>query len=579
MVLNDRKDFEALLFRYLNPLLQHYSAGGALLHLAGGGAQYEDNVIPMEAWARPLWGLVPFWTGGGRSADNVFEDLYRRGLAAGTNPDSPEYWGSCRDHDQKFVEMAAIAYGLLWAPDVLWQPLTQEERENVSAWLRQINAHTCPPGNWLWFRVLVNLALRSRGCRYDAQLLVSDLDTLDAFYLDNGWYQDGPTGLPDYYNAMTFQFFLLIYISVCGAGEYGATDSARTDRYARRVKEFAADYLKLFSARGEGVPYGRSMTYRFAQAGFWSMAAATGTNLGPEFSPDALKGLVARNIAAWDPARITDNGGVLTIGYHYPNLHMAEGYNAAGSPMWCFMAFACLALPDHDPFWCDSIGDSPQLNHAGCKEALGGSALVQRDAAGEVTLFPSGRVPGHPFAQSDNKYSKFAYSSRFGFSVARSQRTLEEAAPDSILAFVINGRVFVRDGVEESEVRRDSAGALVLVSRWSPWLGIEVETELEPLADSASHIRCHRITSNLSCECEAYDCGFAVPGDYHNKTLADVERICRVRAAGPTPGSPMLIKPEANTNITCGKTLIPAVRYIIMPGITKLTTVVETHPK
>ena len=563
MVLSTRSDFEALLFQYLTPLLPHYSEGGALLHLAGGGAQYEDEVIPMEAWARPLWGLAPFWAGGGRSADGAFEDLYRRGLAAGTDPDSPEYWGVCRDHDQKFVEMAAAAYGLLLAPDVLWEPLAPAEREHVAVWLAQANDHGFPAGNWLWFRVLVNCALRELGCPFDAALLEQDLAQLDSFYMDNGWYQDGPTGLPDYYNAMTFQFFGLLYAHL-----FVEADSARVAHYRQRACLFAEDYIKLFSARGEGVPYGRSMTYRFAQAGFWSMAAATGVKLGSDFTLTVLKGLIARNISAWNPERITDNGDVLTIGYHYPNLHMAEGYNAAGSPMWCLMAFACLMLPKDDSFWSLEAAPLPELPVL--SPALGGTALVQRDGAGEVALFPSGRVPGHPFAQSDNKYSKFAYSSRFGFSVARSQRTLEEAAPDSMLAFVIHGRVFVRDGVGESEVLRDADGGLTLVSHWSPWPGIDVETEIEPLPDGIGHIRRHHIQSSVPCE--AYDCGLAVPGDYHERTLADVERICRVRSIGPIPGEPTLIKPEANTNITCSKTLIPAVRYTIASGETYLVT-------
>ena len=566
MPLNTRSDFEALLLCYLDPLLPHYSEGGALLRLAGGGAQYEDEVIPMEAWARPLWGLAPLWAGGGRSRDDVFEGLYARGLAAGTDPGSPEYWGACRDHDQKFVEMAAIAYALLLAPDVAWEPLAPAEREHVATWLAQVNEHGFPAGNWLWFRALVNCALRELGCAFDASLLARDLEQLDGFYVGNGWYQDGPTGLPDYYNAMTFQFFGLLYAHL-----FANADPGRAALYRERTSRFAADYLTLFSARGEGVPYGRSMTYRFAQVGFWSMAAATGVDLGPALSPGVLKGLVTRNLAAWERERITDNGGVLTVGYHYPNLHMAEGYNAAGSPMWALMAFACLMLPERDGFWAVKAAPLPEL--PALAPALGGSALVQRDAAGEVTLFPSGRVPGHPFAQSDNKYAKFAYSSRFGFSVARSQRTLEEAAPDSMLAFVVNGRVFVRDGVEKSEVRRGEDGAPRLVSRWSPWPGIEVETELEPLVDGSGHVRRHRIVSSVACE--AYDCGFTVPGDYHHVGLEDVERTCRVRAAGPTPGEPALIKPEANTNITCGKTLIPAVRYRIALGVTQLATVVE----
>lgn len=554
--LTTRADFAAELMSYLDPLRPHYSAGGALLLLAGGGAQYENEAIPMEAWARPLWGLAPFWAGGGRSSDGFFECTYRRGLAAGTDPASPEYWGTCRNHDQRFVEMAAIAYGLLLAPDVLWGPLGARERDNVAAWLSQANDFTFPAGNWLWFRVLVNLALLGHGAGGSAEQTERDLTDLDGFALGNGWYQDGPTGLPDYYNAMTFQFFSLLYLRLLGE-----KDPARAERYQGRVRAFAHDYVRLFSARGEGVPYGRSMTYRFAQAGFWSMAAATGADLGEPFSPGALKGLMARNLRAWDRTAICDNGGVLSIGYRYPNLHMAEGYNAAGSPMWCLMAFACLALPEGDPFW--SVAPAPLPALPPVSHALGDTALVARDAAGEVTLFPSGRVPGHPFAQSDAKYSKLAYSSRFGFSVARSQRTLAEAAPDSSLAFVAYGRVFVRDGVEDSWLEGNA-----VVSRWSPLPGVEVKSRIEPT--EGGHLRRHVVRSAI--ECEAYDCGFAVPGDYHELGLADVERVCRARAVGEAPGEPVLIAPEANTCVSCGKTLIPGVRYHIGVGESLLAT-------
>lgn len=551
-----RADLAAELMVYLDPLRTHYSAEGALLHLSGGGAQYENEAIPMEAWARPLWGLAPLWAGGSRSTDSFFEDAYRRGLSAGTDPASPECWGICRNHDQRFVEMAAIAYGLLLAPGVLWEPLDARERDNVAAWLSQANGFTFPAGNWLWFRVLVNLALLELGAGGSAGQVERDLAELDGFALGNGWYQDGPTGLPDYYNAMTFQFFSLFYLRCLGE-----KDPSRAMRYLGRVRAFAHDYVRLFSARGEGVPYGRSMTYRFAQAGFWSMAAATGVDLGEAFSPAVLKGLVVRNLRAWDRAAICDNGGVLSIGYYYPNPHMAEGYNAAGSPMWCLMAFACLALPEEDPFWDVSPAPLPALPPV--SHALGDTAVVARDAAGELTLFPSGRVPGHPFAQSDAKYSKLAYSSRYGFSVARSQRTLSEAAPDSSLTFVAYGRVFVRDGVEDSCLEGNA-----VVSRWSPFPGVEVVSRIEPA--EGGHFRRHVVRSTI--ECEAYDCGFAVPGDYHELGLADVERVCRVRASGEVSGEPMLIVPEANTCISCGKTLIPAVRYHIGVGESRLTT-------
>ena len=565
-----RQDLVDVLFTYLNPLLMHYSKDEALLYLSGGGSQYESEVIPMEAWARPLWGLAPFWSGGGRSSNMKWEKLYLHGLISGTNPHSIEYWGSCRDHDQRFVEMAAIAYGLLLAPEVLWQPLGTKARIQVATWLRQINEHSLPEGNWLIFRVLVNLALITRGAGGDEKLVTSDLDVLNNLYIGNGWYQDGPNGLPDYYNAMTFQSFSLFYIQLLGD-----RDAARTQCLRERTRLFAKEYLQLFSARGEAVPYGRSMTYRFAQSGFWSMAVATRADLGVTFTPKVLKGLIMRNIGAWDRKRICDNGDVLTIGYHYPNLHMAEGYNAAGSSFWALMAFACLALPESDPFWeidPESFSSEPSIS---CTEM----GVVKRNKVGEVVLYPSGCVPGHPLAQSNNKYSKFCYSSQFGFSVARSQRTLEEAAPDSMLAFVINDHIFVRDSVEKHKIRKllepNGDTKYEIYSVWSPWVGIKVETTITPIP--GGQLRCHHVTSTVVCK--AFDCGFAVPGDYHQLALRDIEHTCCIRSIGEVAGKPVLIKAEANTNISCGKTLIPAVSYDISQGTTTLMTRITVNEK
>ena len=52
----------------------------------------------MEGFSRPLWALGPYWLGGG--AAEPFASLYRRGLAAGTDPQNPEYWGDPGDYDQ-----------------------------------------------------------------------------------------------------------------------------------------------------------------------------------------------------------------------------------------------------------------------------------------------------------------------------------------------------------------------------------------------------------------------------------------------------------------------------------------------
>ncbi|MDW6065293.1 DUF2264 domain-containing protein [Streptomyces sp. FXJ1.4098] len=59
-----------------------------------------------------------------------------QGLATGTDPNHPEYWGEPGPHDQRIVEMAAIGFALALAPDRLWDPLKGPERDRVARWLR-----------------------------------------------------------------------------------------------------------------------------------------------------------------------------------------------------------------------------------------------------------------------------------------------------------------------------------------------------------------------------------------------------------------------------------------------------------
>ena len=151
MKLHTKSDFTALMHRFLDPLLPLYSEGGARLHLGDTGVTYPGRTIEMEAFSRPLWALAPFWTGGGRADD--FLRIYRKGLASGTDPESPEYWGDPNDYDQLFVEMAALACAILETPESVWEPLTDTEKADLAKWLDTINHHDLPGCNWLLFRV------------------------------------------------------------------------------------------------------------------------------------------------------------------------------------------------------------------------------------------------------------------------------------------------------------------------------------------------------------------------------------------------------------------------------------------
>ena len=560
MQLSTKQDFQALMHLFLDPLKPYYSAGGARLHLGDTGVTYGQAAIELEAFSRPLWALVPFWMGGG--SDPEFEAIYRRGLAAGSDPENPEYWGSCKDYDQCFVEMAAIACGLLNAPDKLWDPLSGAEKQNLARWLDQINHHQIPECNWQFFMILVNLALKKCGMPYDAENMARGLARIDSYYSGDGWSTDGASPQKDYYIPWAIQYYGVLYATFAAD-----SDPERAALYRSRAELFARQFIYWFDENGAALPYGRSLTYRFAQNCFW--AACVWAGLEP-FPLGVMKGLIVRNFRWWLEQKIFDRDGILTIGYCYPQMYMAERYNAPGSPYWGMKSFILLALPDDHPFWAAQAEPMPALD--ALKPMPHANMLVAR-RKGRVTAYAAGVNEGHGHGQFPEKYAKFAYDTRFGFCASRSREVIYQAAPDSMLAFVIDDNVFVRKVSLSHEIRADR-----VVSKWSPFPGITVTTTVLPTADG--HIRRHEIESAYPCE--AYDCGFAVPNfasGYVESTAggAATARNAAVSCTVSGSGEGTVIKCDPNVSLYSTNVCIPAVRYAIPEGRTVLETEIKAQ--
>lgn len=565
MELNTRKDFESLMHKILQPLLPLYSPGGALLQLGDTGVTYPRRTIGMEGFSRPLWALAPYWLGGGQPGP--FAEVYRRGLAAGADPDGPEYWGSPGDYDQLFVEMAAIACAILEVPAVVWEPLAENEKQNLARWLNTINTHELPHCNWLFFRVLVDLALDSVGMPCDLPQMERDLDEIDSWYVGDGWYTDGTPSIKpqrDYYIPWALQYYGVLY-SVFAARRA----PARAERFRRRALEFGRQFAFWFDENGAALPYGRSLGYRFGQCAFYSACVFAG--LEPLPLP-VMKGIIVRNLQWWMEKPIFDRDGVLTIGYTYPQLYMSERYNAPGSPYWGMKSFVVLALPADHPFWSAEAAPLPRMPELYAMQSA--DLLFQRLPDGQVNAYAPAEVEQNEHGQFAEKYAKFVYNTRFGFSASRSYVQLEQAAPDSMLAFVIDGYTFVRRHSERFQLLGDR-----LLSQWSPFAGITVTTELIP--QGRGHIRRHTVQSNVACT--AYDCGFAVPkfcdgfaaaAEGASAEACNAAQRCVV--AGQGGGAGVIVDAWPNTSLYAANTVIPAVRYDIPAGACELTTRVES---
>lgn len=557
--LQNRADFASLLLKLLEPVKSCYSADHARACLGTTAAVYDRTAAELEGFARPLWGLVPFWLGGGSAPD--FEHIYTGGLAAGCNPAAPEYWGGFQNTDQRFVEMASIAYGILLTPERLWNPLPLNTRRNLALWLDGINHYDCPPCNWMFFGVLVNLALKSVKMPYSEQILQDYLEYIESCYQGNGWYLDGQNGEKDYYVSFAFHYYSLIYCLVMDK-----EDPQRCAIYQERARLFAKDFIHWFAENGAGLAYGRSLTYRFAQCAFFSMCTACQLEVLPY---PVMKGIIVRNLRYWMSQPIFDHAGLLQIGYGYPNLLMSEQYNAPGSPYWALKSFALLALPDDHPFWDMEAAPLPSLPVSA--QISCGDMLIQH-LNGHVFAYTGGRTLPHHHVHMEEKYSKFLYSSCFAFSVPRSMRSLEEAAPDNMLAFELDGYIYTK-GVTRNICIQNQR----IDMDWSPVSGIDVHTSI-CLTDTG-HKRIHQIRSSVPCR--AFDCGAAIPAeasDHSDASCILFSDTCYITSDPDGSGTCMLIHASPNTSLLYPKTVISCIRHALEPGTHTISSSFTLQP-
>ena len=556
-----KQDFLDLLERLVAPLRERYTSTKSGLRVGNTGAYYDKTTIEMEGFSRILWGLVPMWKGGGTILPG-FDELYRQGLSSGTDPESSGYWGGFHDKDQHFVEMAAIALGLILTPDKLWNPLSEGEKQHLVTWLNGINQYTLCESNWQLFNVLVNVALKKLGREYSREKMEYGLSLIESYYQGDGWYTDGISKRRDYYVSFAIHYYCLLY-SVFMEED----DPQRARRFRERAVEFGQQFVYWFAEDGASIAYGRSLTYRFAQCSFWSACLFAGVE---PFPIGVMKGIIARHFKDWMSYPIFDSAGLLTIGYRYPNLHMAESYNAPGSPYWSLKAFLLLALSDEHPVWQVESQPLPPLDRI---KTLEHANMVMTRSPEHVCAYVSGQYGGYADNHASEKYSKFVYSTKYGFSVPRSQQDIHENAPDSMLAFVIDGMVFVRRGCSQFQIE-DNA----VTSTWSPFEGIEVETTVIP--DENGHTRRHVVTSEY--DCAAYDCGFSVPM-YEPGAVKRTQEVGMAKAENGTYGCTVfgesgtgeVLDANPNTNLMFPNSVIPAVRYGIKKGRQEFVTRVE----
>ncbi len=516
---------------------------------AYSAAHYTRQTADIEYVSRLLWLAVP-----AKTIHPEINHLLCQRIVDGTTPESNTFWHAAKDYDQRVVEMAAISMALVEAPEIYWTPLTEEQQANLSEWLLSSTYVALPPNNWYWFRVLILQSLDKLGIEIDELNLEFDLQAIEEMQLDQGWFEDGATGVMDYYNPMSFQLYALMYCR-------WNPSSPRRNNILKNVLEFAQSYSEWFGADGKQLAYGRSLNYRFAALAFWPELAA----VCPDHSDMPLwKSIWGQGMKWWAKQPISDSNGLLYPGFAYPNLLLSEFYTSSVSPMLAYKAFNALSLEEAHPFWqaetelLATIAEPRWVNDRHFQWRRGGSYLLT-NASGSNEL-----------RECSDKYYKFAYSSSHGFCVDSVRWINQGWAGDNILAFQHPDTMCWYSRQRHIESRRDGD---TLVSVWSPFSGCTVTT-YQSLNEGAE-VRVHRIQSDKTLSflmtgycVDQWRSWFshmaAAPSRIESENLFSELRL--VKGEGQSCCYPC----PPNTNLLFPHSSVPAISGVIQEGYTEI---------
>lgn len=454
------------------------------------GTAYGKQIRELEYISRPLW-VVFSLIASGEYDESLILPYIRKIKLELKNTDNSIFLKPTTKTRQIAVEMAVYGYGLLACKDKLFSYFDEKEITCLTNWLYLINEIEFPYGNWYFFLLIVNYGLKENNFRYSQAMIDQAWLKIESLYLENGWYQDGDYCQRDYYIAFAFHFYSLILVKY--------VKGIDCNKLISRSQKFAKDFYYWIDDQGRTIPFGRSLIYRFGYVAFWSGQIISNSY---KFDLGIIKDFIFSNLEFWSKQNILSNNR-LSIGYSYENLLISEDYNSNGSPGWAFKSFILLSLDSTHPFW--------QVKRKKREKSL--TIKVQKNPG---FLIVSGK--DHHYAlslmqfsnpallQTNCKYGKFCYSTRFGWNLSRDVHGINNFAVDNALAISIAG---TQQYNSRNLIIDYSCNQEYGYCYWKYGNIADIESWLIPV-DEDYHIRIHRIKTKMHLE--IYEGAFSVFG-------------------------------------------------------------------
>ncbi|MGW3955512.1 DUF2264 domain-containing protein [Streptomyces sp. NPDC004752] len=472
-----REHWELLADRMLTAVDSYRSPAGARIDLPGPASVSGPVSDGLEGFARTF--LIAAFLAAGRGGDDPRNHLerYARGLAAGTDPASPEAWPRPDDglHQAK-VEAASIALSLQTTRPWLWDRLDARVREQTVDWLSAVLGQWYPESNWTWFRIIVESFLREVGGPWSATEIEESLALHASLRRPNGWLADGHGRLFDHYNGWALHLYPMLWTRLFDVTGTLCPQPLR-DQWAADLGRYTEDVLRLIGADGSPLLQGRSLTYRFASAAPLWVSAITGSGQHP---PGLLRRAASGIISHFVKHDALEPDGLLSLGWHGPWPQMRQSYSGPGSPYWAAKGMLGLLLPSDHAVWTDVEQPLPiETDDIARVVEAPGWLVSARRSDGIVTVLNHGTDtarPGETCADSP-LYTRLGYSTATLPSVTGP--SVDNPVDNAVVLLDTDGRASHRSGFRTLFARELADGVLLAASQ-GPVSWIDTANETGP---------------------------------------------------------------------------------------------------
>ena len=343
-------------------------------------------------------------------------DYYRHQIVMLTDPESSTYVTPRAKNggpSQNLVEFGALAISLFVAPEVLWDPLSQSQKDALAATMISYGDGPTVPSNWKFFNIFVLSFFKEQGYPVNEKLLEEYLEKSLAHYRGQGWYNDNPAY--DYYSMWAFQMYGMLWSDFFGKEHYPAIAAKFTENFS----DLKDNYPYMFSRDGKMIMWGRSISYRFGSIvpfPLMGMADDKDVNFG------WMRRIASSTLLQFlqHPDFLED--GVPTLGFYGAFEPAVQIYSCRGSAFWAGKAFLGLLVPEDNPFWTATENEGAWENElsrgAAWNKYQEGSQILITDypniGASEVRAWCHEKVADdwQKFRSTEN-YNRLAYNSAF----------------------------------------------------------------------------------------------------------------------------------------------------------------------